>query len=140
MSLRAEWKYAFRDSGGQYVMTSGIPEMQVLPADSLVSSQNVRGLLNTIATFLALCCCCQQVPLTLINPMSELDLLSLTRPSYYSRRGLVHENHFMGVNNVQSYGAVPQNHGHCHYQGYRLQFFLLFPFCVHYNNFCWSIC
>ena len=50
MILRVEWKYVFGDSGGQYVMISGTPEMQLLPADSLVSLQNVRGL-HTTTTF-----------------------------------------------------------------------------------------
>ena len=43
MSWRVEWRCACRDSGGQCVMTSGIPEMQRLSADSLVSPQNVRN-------------------------------------------------------------------------------------------------
>ena len=37
MVLRVEWKCVFRDNGEQCVMISGIPEMQLLPADSLVS-------------------------------------------------------------------------------------------------------
>ena len=46
MISKAEWKCAFGDNGEQYVMTPGISEMQVLPADSLVSPQNVRGILT----------------------------------------------------------------------------------------------
>ena len=42
MSWRVEWRCACRDSGGQCVMTSGISEMRVLPADSLDSPLNVR--------------------------------------------------------------------------------------------------
>ena len=40
--LRVEWRCASRDSGGQCVMMTGIPEMQLLCADSLVSPQNVN--------------------------------------------------------------------------------------------------
>ena len=42
--MRAEWKCASVDNGEQYVMTPGISEMQVLPADNLDSPQNVRGI------------------------------------------------------------------------------------------------
>ena len=41
MNWRVELRCASRDSGGLCVMTSGVPEMQWLPADSLVSPQNV---------------------------------------------------------------------------------------------------
>ena len=41
MNWRVELRYAPRDSGEQCVMTPGTLEMQVLPADSLVSPQNV---------------------------------------------------------------------------------------------------
>ena len=41
--MRVEWRCACRDSGGQCAVTPGIPEMQLLPADSLVSTQRVRG-------------------------------------------------------------------------------------------------
>ena len=41
MNWRVEWRCASRTSGGGYVKTSGIPEMQWLSADSLVSPQNV---------------------------------------------------------------------------------------------------
>ena len=39
---RVEWRCASRDNGGQCVMMTGIPEMQQLSADSLVSPQNVN--------------------------------------------------------------------------------------------------
>ena len=38
---RVEWRCASRDSGGQCVVSPGIGEMRVLPADNLVSPQNV---------------------------------------------------------------------------------------------------
>ena len=65
MILRVEWKCAFGDSGGQYVMTSGIPEMQLLPADSLVSPQNVRGLLNNSHFLMLVMLLPPNIPLTL---------------------------------------------------------------------------
>ena len=40
------WRCATKESGEQCVMTSGILMTQVLPADSLVSVQNVSSLLN----------------------------------------------------------------------------------------------
>ena len=48
--LRVELRCASSDSGGQCVMTTGISEMQWLPADSLVSPQNVSGLIWVEAT------------------------------------------------------------------------------------------
>ena len=119
--MRAEWKCASGDIGGQYVMTPGILEMQVLPADSLVSPQNVSILNNShlLGPLLLLSASTSDT-----NSMSEL--LSLTKPSYYSRKRLIHENHFMGANNIQSCGAVPQNHGHYHYQGYQIAIFQFF--------------
>ena len=48
--LRVELRCASKDSGGQCVMMTGIPEMQWLSADSLVSPQNVSGLFWVEAT------------------------------------------------------------------------------------------
>ena len=43
---RVEWRCASRDSGGQCVMTTGIPVMQWLPVDSSDSLQNVNHKLS----------------------------------------------------------------------------------------------
>ena len=48
--LRVELRCASRDSGGQCVMMTGTTVMQWLPADSLVSPQNVSGLFWVEAT------------------------------------------------------------------------------------------
>ena len=41
MSWRVEWRCVSREIGGLCAMTPGIPEMQLLPVDSLISLQNV---------------------------------------------------------------------------------------------------
>ena len=47
------------------MMTSGIPEMQVWLADSLVSPQNVRGLLNNSHFLMLVMLLPANIPLTL---------------------------------------------------------------------------
>ena len=49
IGTRVEWRSAIMGSGGQSVMTYGEQLMQGWPADSLVTQELVRFLLNTVA-------------------------------------------------------------------------------------------
>ena len=45
---RAKWRFACRGCGWKCVTNTGIPELQLLSADSLVSRQRVRALLSLV--------------------------------------------------------------------------------------------
>ena len=47
ITILEEWRSAIRESGGQSVMTRGVPKMQELCADNWVSLQKVTGTHNT---------------------------------------------------------------------------------------------
>ena len=75
--LRVEWRCASRDSGGQCVMTTGIPVMQWLPADSLVSPQNVSGSFWVEAT------ACLVLPVNLFPPPLQRSIC-IINPIYFA--------------------------------------------------------